>query len=174
MPPDLRQAAGTFGKMHGVCGRLFFGKQAMQQGPSSGTMQASSPTNCWRRCRNLGQHRTMRVPQPDIIEHFGNADAVLQPPERCLSRKGGIMRCCPKYPVGRDALIAPGRNVEIHGGRCKQMEFEHKKAAPGANLAPDTALHSISNYSLLIINAFPLFFPFRAKNLYKFRGRNLE
>jgi len=26
----------------------------------------------------------MRVPQPDIIEHFGNADAVLQLPERCL------------------------------------------------------------------------------------------
>ena len=30
---------------------------------------------------------------PDI-EHFGNADAVPQPPERCLSRKAGIMRCC--------------------------------------------------------------------------------
>jgi len=28
----------------------------------------------------------MRVPQPDIIEHFGNADAVPQSPERCLSR----------------------------------------------------------------------------------------
>jgi len=26
----------------------------------------------------------MRVPQPDIIEHFGNADAVPQPLERCL------------------------------------------------------------------------------------------
>jgi len=26
----------------------------------------------------------MRVPQPDIIEHFGNADAVPQLPERCL------------------------------------------------------------------------------------------
>jgi len=25
----------------------------------------------------------MRVPQPDIIEHFGNADAVPQLPERC-------------------------------------------------------------------------------------------
>ena len=37
---------------------------------------------------------TMRVPQPDIIEHFGNADAVPQLPERCLSRKAGIMRCC--------------------------------------------------------------------------------
>jgi len=29
-----------------------------------------------------------------IIEHFGNADAVPQLPERCLSRKAGIMRCC--------------------------------------------------------------------------------
>ena len=37
----------------------------------------------------------MRVPQPDIIEHFGNADAVPQLPERCLSRKAGIVRCCP-------------------------------------------------------------------------------
>ena len=38
----------------------------------------------------------MRVPQPDIIEHFGNADAVPQPPERCLSRQAGIVRCCPR------------------------------------------------------------------------------
>ena len=38
---------------------------------------------------------TMRVPEPDIIEHFGNADAVPQLPERCLSRKTGIVRCCP-------------------------------------------------------------------------------
>ena len=35
-----------------------------------------------------------RCPQPDIIEHFGNADAVPQLPERCLSRKAGIVRCC--------------------------------------------------------------------------------
>ncbi|MFR7618786.1 MAG: hypothetical protein ACLUZX_12975 [Subdoligranulum sp.] len=31
-----------------------------------------------------------------IIEHFGNADAVPQPPERCLSCQAGIVRCCPK------------------------------------------------------------------------------
>jgi hypothetical protein len=37
----------------------------------------------------------MRVPQPDIIEHFGNTDAVPQPSERCLSRQAGIVRCCP-------------------------------------------------------------------------------
>ena len=44
--------------------------------------------------RGFCPQSTMRVPQPDIIEHFGNADAVPQPPERCLSRKSGIMRCC--------------------------------------------------------------------------------
>ncbi|MFR1614452.1 hypothetical protein [Gemmiger formicilis] len=35
----------------------------------------------------------------DIIEHFGNADAVPQLPERCLSRKAGIVRCCLKNIV---------------------------------------------------------------------------
>jgi hypothetical protein len=30
----------------------------------------------------------MRVSQPDIIEHFGSADAVPQPPERCLELCG--------------------------------------------------------------------------------------
>ena len=47
---------------------------------------------------------TMRVPQPDIIEYFGNAAAVPQLPERCLSRKAGIVRCCHKlriHGVGR-------------------------------------------------------------------------
>ena len=29
-----------------------------------------------------------------LIEHFGNADAVPQPPERCLSRQAGIVRGC--------------------------------------------------------------------------------
>ena len=44
--------------------------------------------------RGFCPRSTMRVPQPDIIEHFGNADAVPQPSERCLSRKVGIVRCC--------------------------------------------------------------------------------
>ena len=44
--------------------------------------------------RSFCPRSTMRVPQPDIIEHFGNADAVPQPPKRCLSRKAGIVRCC--------------------------------------------------------------------------------
>ena len=44
--------------------------------------------------RGFCPRSTMRVSQPDIIEHFGNADAVPQPPERCLSRQAGIVRCC--------------------------------------------------------------------------------
>ena len=47
--------------------------------------------------RGFCPRSTMRVPQPDIIEHFGNADAVPQPPEWCLSRQVGIVRCCLKY-----------------------------------------------------------------------------
>ena len=47
--------------------------------------------------RGFCPRSTMRVPQPDIIEHFGNADAVLQLPERCLSRKAGIVRCCHNF-----------------------------------------------------------------------------
>ncbi len=38
-------------------------------------------------CFQIHLKRKIRaIPQPDIIEHFGNADAVPQPPERCLSR----------------------------------------------------------------------------------------
>ena len=50
-------------------------------------------------CEGLCPRSTMRVPQPDIIEHFGNADAVPQLPERCLSRKAGIVRCCLRVQV---------------------------------------------------------------------------
>ena len=46
-------------------------------------------------CEGLLPPKHVQVPQPDIIEHFGNADAVPQLPGRCLSRKAGIVRCCP-------------------------------------------------------------------------------
>ena len=49
--------------------------------------------------RGFCPRSTMRVQQPDIIEHFGNADAVPQLPERCLSRKAGIVRYCPSFPL---------------------------------------------------------------------------
>ena len=48
--------------------------------------------------RGFCPRSTMRVPQPDIIEHFGNADAVPQPPKRCLGRQAGIVPCCPWNP----------------------------------------------------------------------------
>ena len=60
-----------------------------------------------QRARGFCPRSTMRVPQPDIIEHFGNADAVPQPPERCLSRKAGIVRCCLGKKVVQD-LISGG------------------------------------------------------------------
>ncbi|GEM_PF-4035691 len=58
--------------------------------------QSSKPKQGQRSqsARGFCPRSTMRVPQPDIIEHFGNADAVPQLPERCLSRKAGIVRCC--------------------------------------------------------------------------------
>ena len=64
--------------------------------------------------RGFCPRSTMRVPQPDIIEHFGNADAVPQPPERCLSRKAGIVRCCLKKALRYRTAVAryrpsPGR-----------------------------------------------------------------
>ena len=45
-------------------------------------------------CEGLLPPKHDAGPQPDIIEHFGNADAVPQLPERCLSRKARIVRCC--------------------------------------------------------------------------------
>ena len=58
--------------------------------------------------RGFCPRSTMRVPQPDIIEHFGNADAVPQLPERCLSRKAGFVRCCPRQNKIGPCLGAAG------------------------------------------------------------------
>ena len=60
--------------------------------------------------RGFCPRSTMRVPQPDIIEHFGNADTVPQSPERCLSRQAGIVRCClwGKVAWGRNYQTAKG------------------------------------------------------------------
>ena len=75
--------------------------------------------------RGFCPRSTMRVPQPDIIEHFGNADAVPQPPERCLSRQARIVRCCLRDKVcntiNRKAPERsrpfPTNNFKIHGKR---------------------------------------------------------
>ena len=47
-----------------------------------------------------------------LIEHFGNADAVPQLPERCLSRKAGIVRCCHNTKKGTH-LIHRARSLFI-------------------------------------------------------------
>ena len=57
--------------------------------------------------RGFCPRSTMRVPQPDIIEHFGNADTVPQLPERCLSRKAGIVRCCLRTLIFYKRCAAP-------------------------------------------------------------------
>ena len=64
--------------------------------------------------RGFCPRSTMRVPQPDIIEHFGNADAVSQPPERCLSRQAGIVRCC----------LNKIHRIGSSAGRCKHRPLQ--------------------------------------------------
>ena len=64
--------------------------------------------------RGFCPRSAMRVPQPDIIEHFGNADAVPQLPERCLSRKAGIVRCCLNPPPVKNPIFAHFTLYEIH------------------------------------------------------------
>ena len=98
---------------------------------------------------------TMRVPQPDIIEHFGNVDAVPQPPERCLSRKAGIMRCClncntvvnqsvklPRCVLCPQLLNQPNRTAdEDHrkddeGGGCVFLKFETCRTSVTSEMMP--------------------------------------
>ena len=55
----------------------------------------------------------MRVPQPDVIEHFGNADAVPQLAERCLSRKAGIVRCCLRIYSGKNVFWLYSREEKM-------------------------------------------------------------
>ena len=67
--------------------------------------------------RGFCPRSTMRVPQPDIIEHFGNADAVPQLSERCLSRKAGIVRCCLSVSVLQRS------KTPYHKPYCRQLLF---------------------------------------------------
>ena len=67
---------------------------AAKVGAASGGNSEPKQRQRSQSARGFCPRSTMRVPQPDIIEHFGNADAVPQPPERCLSRQAGIVRCC--------------------------------------------------------------------------------
>ena len=80
--------------------------------------------------RGFCPRSTMRVPQPDIIEHFGNADAVPQPPERCLSRQAGIVRCC--LIVKRQGSGHCGWPIRYSG---KQRKGCHFPARPDSSIA---------------------------------------
>ena len=58
-------------------------------------------------CEGLLSRSTMRVPQPDIIEHFGNADAVPQPPYPVLYTLSpdGCTAHVPDFPKNRHHCI---------------------------------------------------------------------
>ena len=45
------------------------------------------------------------IPQPDIIEHFGNADAVPQPPERCLAVRRELCGIALEPPVQKISIL---------------------------------------------------------------------
>ena len=63
------------------------------------------------------------------MELFGNADAVPQPPKRCLSRKAGIVRCCLKS-LGSNVRIESVRRVGVPlGGRRMIRKLRVKLAA---------------------------------------------
>ena len=81
--------------------------------------------------RGFCPRSTMRVPQPDIIEHFGNADAVPQPPERCLSRKAGIVRYCLKTILPVTPLHWQERVYKIID---ISLDFASKRSAYNADL----------------------------------------
>ena len=79
--------------------------------------------------RGFCPRSTMRVPQPDIIEHFGNADAVPQLSERCLSRKAGIVRCClrSKGRAGQTKKTYPPSTCTQHAGEPCADKSRHFK-----------------------------------------------
>ena len=85
-----------------------------------------------RSARGFCPRSTMRVPQPDIIEHFGNADAVPQLPEQCLSRKAGIVRCCLRQTAGggKHEKKIRGIYVNCFGGSLVRLFCCPKRCTP--------------------------------------------
>ena len=79
--------------------------------------------------RGFCPRSTMRVPQPDIIEHFGNADAVPQSPERCLSRKTGIVRYCLSSLEISRLSYGGGPGMPGPYGECDTFFTPHKKSS---------------------------------------------
>ena len=84
-----------------LSGGSAFGLDAAKVSAASGGNSEPKQGQRSQSARGFCPRSTMRVPQPDIIEHFGNTDAVPQPPERCLSRKAGIVRCCLRLSTSR-------------------------------------------------------------------------
>ena len=113
-------------------------------------------------CEGLLPRSTMRVPQPDIIEHFGNADAVPQLPERCLSRKAGIVRCCPRFLQGNNAVHFPHpllctmvSSLSIH--RASTSFSCSIKACPFSTGMQNTPVESASPRPLSLLTMATLF-----------------
>ena len=72
-----------------------------------------------------------------LIEHFGNADAVPQLPERCLSRKAGIVRYCLSFFVNvKPILFRPPYVVSI-----AKQEAQTRAAVFGAGGVPKAFLN---------------------------------
>ena len=88
--------------------------------------------------RGFCSRSTMRVPQPDIIEHFGNADAVPQLPEPCLSRKARIVRCCPRLFNAESGCDCRNRAIP-HNSKCRYGERSAADAKPKAQIILDAA-----------------------------------
>ncbi len=98
--------------------------------------------------RGFCPRSTMRVPQPDIIEHFGNADAVPQLPERCLSRKAGIVRCCLCFFRTIQPSMAPRASSAVRraGRRAGPVRWKHlpgKACTAAKRCAADAADHPL-------------------------------
>ena len=99
--------------------------------------------------RGFCPRSTMRVPQPDIIEHFGNADAVPQPPKRCLSRKARIVRCCLRkaYAFVR-TLTPPSTKVAIVSS-CASASSGAEACSPAMPLKMKTSTAPMFSYWVL-------------------------
>ena len=70
-----------------------------------------------------------------IIEHFGNADAVPQPPERCLSRKAGIVRCClSKTSQKSNANFVAGYALNLCKFHIYHVPYNHNIAEEGMEM----------------------------------------
>ena len=117
--------------------------------------------------RGFCSRSTMRVPQPDIIEHFGNADAVPQPPERRLSRKAGIVRWClkrfafcpPVFPAGFRFSLQKGDSLQIVHTQTQIYSYLPRIIKASKEQKTFDPLFSISNkisyflYSFLFSNS---------------------